>query len=116
MLDQTLTLLYYALSMLAAFFFGLILAKLAVRLITRMGEYIFLWSHKKFMLVLREPRFCLHCKKSIEGKEALPIFGYLLYKGKCSKCKEKRSFGLLLCQPLSPKGESLISGLKPFND
>ncbi len=96
MLDQTLTILYYAFSLIAAFFFGLVLAKLAIRLIIRMGEYLFIWTYPKFMAVLREPRLCLHCKAPIEGKEALPIFGYLLYKGKCSKCKQKRSFELLL--------------------
>ncbi len=53
--------------------------------------------------IFRGRSYCEFCKKTLEVRDLVPIFSYLLLKGKCRFCKKKIPVRLLLVE--------LVSGL-----
>lgn len=46
----------------------------------------------KWKQIFFKPSHCLDCSKNLNSLELFPVFGYLIFKGKCSNCKTKISY------------------------
>jgi leader peptidase (prepilin peptidase)/N-methyltransferase len=65
------------------FLLGLVLASFLNALMYRLDkEY-------KYPEIFTKPSHCEKCGKELKWYELIPIFSYIIYKGKCTKCKKK---------------------------
>lgn len=54
--------------------------------------------------IITPPSHCENCKKKLSWYELIPVFSYLIQKGKCRKCKEKIS----ILYPIVELGTGLL--------
>ena len=60
------------------------------------------------MSLMHPPSFCPACKRKIKFYDNIPVFSYLILRGKCRTCRAKIPFSTILVEILTPLSFLLI--------